>query len=268
MPQPYAFQRLEDRLDPYSGTPDPSPENPGAAAPQWEEKEPQHHRHALTPQSSQYYQQPYEQQPPATPSEKTPAAASTYAVSGYDNDYASAKWTNTATEYSAGPPTVVVETAGDRAATHLESRRRRFLPTWLVAVMTLASAAATVWYSTRAMLDSRALPPSLSHGPGMTVLVVNVLSHLVAFLCLTLYTETMEALRWALACRRVGVPLTTFLAMSRATPLMGVLHLCRVRGAHQFWAVTRFVSYVADVLLSLVLISELLNPYPRASAAN
>jgi len=124
-------------------------------------------------------------------------------------------------------------------ATLLASKGRKHLTTWLTAILTLASSALTVWYSQRAMVDRTALPPALQHSPGTTVLIANVLSHIVSFLVVTLFMETLESLRWALACRRQGVLLTTFLAMSRATPVAGVLYLCKVRGWHQIWALQR-----------------------------
>ena len=128
----------------------------------------------------------------------------------------------------------------------LQPKSRRFALTWVVAVLATVISAFTVYYTFRVMVDEDALPRYLSLGPGATVLVVNILSHLAAFLCWSLTTDTFEALRWAWACRPQGIPLATFLVLSRATPTTGVLQLLATAGLHQFWALQRY-----DTKLSL-----------------
>ncbi|KAK3939403.1 hypothetical protein QBC46DRAFT_388109 [Diplogelasinospora grovesii] len=138
----------------------------------------------------------------------------------------------------------------------LQRKTTRFAPTWIVALLALGTTAVTVWYSSRVMVNTTELPKVLQRSPGSTVLVVNVLSHIVAFLCLSLFSDVLESLRWALACRPKGILLTSFLAMSRATPVTGVLYLCKVRGSHQIWAIQRILSYVITIVLSLILIAN------------
>jgi hypothetical protein len=125
----------------------------------------------------------------------------------------------------------------------LQRKRRRFLPTWITAVLAVAMSSLSVWYAWRVMVDRAALPAALLLSPGVTVLVVNILSHVVAYLCWSLASDTMEALRWALACGPDGILLTSFLALSRATPLVGVAYLCSVRGQHWIWAVQRYAAF-------------------------
>jgi hypothetical protein len=116
--------------------------------------------------------------------------------------------------------------------------------TWIVAIMTIIAAAFSTLYSYRVLVNHAALPDSLVLSPGATVLVVNIMSHVVAYLCWFLFSNTIEALRWALACRKEGVLLTSFLAMSRATPFMGVLYLCITKGKHQVWAFQRYDIFI------------------------
>ena len=138
-------------------------------------------------------------------------------------------------------PQAVGPAAGGLQSTYLMRKTARFGPTWAIACLTLIASAVTTYYSTRVMVDQRELPSALALSPGRTVLVVNVLSKLTAFLSLSLFTDIIEALRWTLACRAEGLLLTSFLTMSRATPIMGVLYLCKIPGLHQIWAIQRYV---------------------------
>jgi len=132
------------------------------------------------------------------------------------------------------------EEAPTRHSSHLQPKSRKFAFSWSVSLLTLASAAVAVWFSQRVMVDRSELPPPLRLTPGGVVLVVNILSQLVAYLAFSLFSEVTEQLRWSLACRKEGMPLTSFLVLSRATPLMGVFYLFTVRGTHLVWGMQRF----------------------------
>jgi hypothetical protein len=121
----------------------------------------------------------------------------------------------------------------------LQRKSRRFATLWVTAALAVFASIFSIWYSYRVMVNEKALPSSLQLQPGTTVLVVNILSHVVAYLCWSLFSDTTEALRWALACRPEGVLLTSFLVLSRATPFIGVAYLCTTIGPHQIWAVQR-----------------------------
>lgn len=146
--------------------------------------------------------------------------------------------------------TLMLDTMGDgssiqREQNHeiqgslLESKTQRFLPHWILALCSVIASIFSTVYSYKVLVSQDALPKSLAITPGQTVLVVNILSHMVAFMCWTLFSNATEALRWALACRTKGILLTSFLALSRATPLGGVAYLCMVRGHHQIWSLQR-----------------------------
>lgn len=127
----------------------------------------------------------------------------------------------------------------------LQRKSRRFAPAWVTALLAVATSAFSVWYSHRVLVDKARLPSWLALQPGATVLVVNVLSHIVAFLCWNIFSDVTEALRWSMACRPQGLLLTTFLALSRATPLPGVGHLLMTKGAHQIWAFQRYATHLS-----------------------
>jgi hypothetical protein len=122
----------------------------------------------------------------------------------------------------------------------LETKTQKFFLHWILAFSSATVSIFSTAYAYRVLVSQDAVPESLAITPGQTVLVVNILSHMVAFMCWTLFSNTTEALRWALACRTEGVLLTSFLALSRATPLGGVAYLCVVRGHHQIWSLQRF----------------------------
>lgn len=121
----------------------------------------------------------------------------------------------------------------------LEPKSQRFFSIWTIAISSAISTILTISYSYIVLVSPNAVPKHLVTSPGTTVLIVNILSHLVAFLVWGLFGDTLEALRWALACRTKGVLLTSFLALSRATQLSGVMYLCTTQGSHQLWAIWR-----------------------------
>ncbi|KAM7217471.1 hypothetical protein V8F06_007102 [Rhypophila decipiens] len=169
--------------------------------------------------------------------------------------------------------TIPPESPASVPAAFLQGKSTRYVPAWTVALLALGTTAVTVWYSYRVMVDINELPRPLQLSPGLTVLVVNVLSHIVAFLALSLSTDILEHLRWALACRPEGILLTSFLAMSRATSITGVLYLFRVPGWHQLWALQRILSYIVTFGISLILIvnvtfKTVYTPYNRENLAS
>jgi hypothetical protein len=121
----------------------------------------------------------------------------------------------------------------------LQSKVRRFAPHWLMAVSAICISIFSVYYTYTVLVSQAKVPNNLYLEPSNAVLVVNILSHVVAFLCWNLFSNAAEALRWAMACRKEGVLLTTFLALSRATPFAGVFYLCFQKGSHQIWAIQR-----------------------------
>ena len=78
--------------------------------------------------------------------------------------------------------------------------------------------------------------------PSRTLLVVTIMSQLLSLLINELFISVFEALRWQLASRKSGVHVTTFLVLSKATSLFGVLRLLYAGGIadHVWWCMQRY----------------------------
>lgn len=122
----------------------------------------------------------------------------------------------------------------------LQSKSDKFRITWLTAIAAYGITTFSIIYSYRVLVSHSVVPEHLALSPGNTVLVLNVLSHVVALLCFHLFMDAFEELRWAWACHpKKGVLFTSFLALSRATPLSGVWFLVFKKGGHQLWCMVR-----------------------------
>lgn len=75
--------------------------------------------------------------------------------------------------------------------------------------------------------------------PANTNLLITVLSQVFGQLIQALFKNVFDVLRWQLASRERGVPLPTFLQLSGATKLLGVLTLIAVKGNHHIWGLQR-----------------------------
>jgi hypothetical protein len=126
------------------------------------------------------------------------------------------------------------------STSHVQPKFKRLSIVWRTAIITCIISTFAVFYSYRALVSLSTLPKHLALSPGKTVLVVNILSHVVAFLCWNLFVNTSEALRWAIACRAdKGILVTSFLTLSRATSLAGIWNLIARGGTHQFWCIVK-----------------------------
>ena len=122
----------------------------------------------------------------------------------------------------------------------LQSKGRRLRSAWLTAIAAFLVTVFSVFYSYRVLVSHSAVPKDIALSPGKTVLIVNILSHIVAFLCWNLFVAAAEALRWSLACRpNKGILFTSFLSLGRATPFLGLWDLSLKKGPHQIWCVIR-----------------------------
>ncbi|KAH8590351.1 hypothetical protein B0O99DRAFT_745271 [Bisporella sp. PMI_857] len=141
---------------------------------------------------------------------------------------------------------------------------------WLSAFISL-SIALTSYFYVKTVLINEAPPPSfLQLPPGRTLLTVNVFAHVVAFLIWDQVSTSLEALRWALASRQEhGLPLGSFLALSRATGPVAVASLMLLPrpGVHLFYCLKRLSFMGLAWVLGIVLTSnvEFKNIYTRAS---
>ncbi len=122
----------------------------------------------------------------------------------------------------------------------LESKMRKYTWIWILASTFIILSAFLTFFAYELLIRESAIPRALELSPGRTVLVINVLSQSLAFLGHILFSNVMEALRWAFLCRKKGVLLATFLGLSRATSMCGVAYLCLIRGSHLFWCIQRY----------------------------
>jgi len=83
---------------------------------------------------------------------------------------------------------------------------------------------------------------ALLFSPSTTVAVINAMSTILVTLIAGLYAMVFDAVRWQLAARERGVRYITFLSLSAATSLWGVVHLVLLTGFHQIWCIQRYIS--------------------------
>ena len=123
----------------------------------------------------------------------------------------------------------------------LQSKSKQLRLSWILALGTFSLAAFSTFYSWSVLIsDNPALGSLQSLSPGKTLWIVNILSQAVAFSVCELLSMVFEALRWALASGESGILISTFLALSRATPLLGVVSLCSINGTHRLWCTKRY----------------------------
>jgi len=119
--------------------------------------------------------------------------------------------------------------------------------TILLAIFTCGAMIFTVFF---AYNSSRSVPLStqlIFNGPATSVLVLNIASQVTIFCLAELTICVFEAIRWAFACSQRGVQGYTFLSLSRATNLLGVLCLLaggtttkqNLSGSHRVWGSQR-----------------------------
>jgi hypothetical protein len=124
--------------------------------------------------------------------------------------------------------------------TVLDSKFSMFFYTWALAIVTALLGAFSISYAYAVLLNLGSSSVFI-RPPGETVLTVNLLSQFIAILLKQQLSAAFEALRWALVSRRNGTLITTFLALSRATSLQGIIYLFSLPGRHLIWCIQRYV---------------------------
>jgi hypothetical protein len=92
--------------------------------------------------------------------------------------------------------------------------------------------------------------------PERSILVLNILSQITILLLGWLTCAALEAVRWARACSPTGTSTYTFLVLSSATSIFGVLRLLVSkedrqefrRGGHRVWGCQRYFSVLCPGL--------------------
>jgi hypothetical protein len=131
---------------------------------------------------------------------------------------------------------------GAHRGTPIPSRNKQYYPTFVLLVASIALSIFVVYYGYETLINPSPILGSLLLAPYNTVLLINIMSQAVAFLMRQLYSTLLEAVRWKFASGKNGVQLTTFLGLSAATSLHGVLWLFYEKGKHRFWCLQRYTS--------------------------
>jgi hypothetical protein len=101
----------------------------------------------------------------------------------------------------------------------------------------------TFYYVYETLLTSEPALGKLLFAPSTTVFVINVLSQILGTVLALLFAAAFELLRWQLTTRDNGVQMSTFLAMSGATSLVGIWRLLFGKGMHIIWCLQRYECY-------------------------
>ena len=124
--------------------------------------------------------------------------------------------------------------------------------TMTLVVISISVTGFTVYYSWNASI---ALNPSqhfLWFQPNVTVFTVNILSYIATVFVKALIDATCDHIRWRQSSREKGMSVLSFLALSSATSLWGLVHLLfspvpRIQStsqsmSHRLWSLQRYVT--------------------------
>ena len=111
----------------------------------------------------------------------------------------------------------------------LQSMPRQLLWTWLLTLCAIVWISFTVFFAFNCSLQVPISSWLISPNPEVTLFVLSILAHgAVLFLkCIT--SEAFEAIRWTFASSSKGIMFSSFLGLSRATSIFGVMKLLRSR---------------------------------------
>lgn len=148
----------------------------------------------------------------------------------------------------------------DQAANHTAVPSKLKQLRWALAtgVLTILLSTFSIFYAYEALLSERPVLGPLLLSPSRTVLFIPILTQILVHLFKTLFHALFQMMRWQMASRETGVELTTFLALSAGTSMLGVLHLLKERGGHRVWAVQRYVLLECCWLISVMLTCTLI----------
>lgn len=127
-------------------------------------------------------------------------------------------------------------------------RRQRL--TLLLAVLSVASMSFTVFFAYNSSSEQPVSSMLIFERPERSILVLNIVSQITIYCLAELTLSVFDSVRWAFACSTSGISAYTFLALSRATNVIGVLYLILGNGVkpgtiqgdgHRLWGGQRYV---------------------------
>lgn len=101
----------------------------------------------------------------------------------------------------------------------------QLLWTWSLLFVTIGWVAFTILFASNCIRSASFSSTLLFSDPTKTVLALNVLSHVTILLLRELTASIFDVIRWTLASSPNGISLGSFISLSRATGLVGVLSL-------------------------------------------
>ena len=111
----------------------------------------------------------------------------------------------------------------------LQSPARQQFPTWFLVFATSVCICITIFIAYNGSLDQPLSRKLTFETPERSITCLNILSHVSMFFLAELLSCVFEKIRWALACSEIGTSAYTFLALSRATNVIGVASLLLAR---------------------------------------
>ena len=130
---------------------------------------------------------------------------------------------------------------------HQALKQRSF--SLFLSLLAIVSLSVTIFFAYNYSLPQPLSSKLVFQNPGRSILLLNLLSQISTFCLAELASCVLSILRWAFAgSRPSGTPAYTFLALSSATNLAGVLHLLPGKGpkpgrlqwdGHRVWGIQR-----------------------------
>ena len=124
--------------------------------------------------------------------------------------------------------------------------------TLTLACVTIAVMVFTVFFAYNSALEQPYSPLFISNRPERSILILNIASQVTIFFLAELTSLALDATRWALACSTSGVSALTFVALSRATNMIGTLYLligqsqttagAFQRHSHRLWGLQKYLN--------------------------
>src|SRR5947207_15605090 len=121
------------------------------------------------------------------------------------------------------------------------SRITRHRLTWFLAFITVICMSFTIFFAYNSSLERPYSSLFVSKTPERSILILNIASQLTIFSLAELTISVLEAIRWALVCRTSGTSGLTFIGLSRATGVVGVIYLLAGKGgpSSKIWGFQR-----------------------------
>jgi hypothetical protein len=144
----------------------------------------------------------------------------------------------------------------------LQSTPRQLLWTWITALASCLWMAFTTLFAFNCSLPKPLAASLLPPRSEDSLLILNILSHGMVLLLGLLTSQAFETVRRALASSKKGIPVGSFLGLSRATGLLGVISVLfngkfsgflKLDGP-QFWSMQRYFFPSLQLMTSLFLL--------------